>query len=162
MRNLHRPRAGHTSLATEAWWARVPIGVLLLGSLGLVQCRPNVALDPGPAIRQVLTSQELAWNRGDIRQFMTGYAADVCFIGSRGRTCGRDAVTLNYEKSYPNKATMGNLRFEVSELLPVGTDYAWVTGTWQIYRATDTVGGGFSLLWRNDAEEWHIIRDHTY
>ncbi len=114
------------------------------------------------AIRQVLAAQEAAWDQGDIQGFMTGYTADVCFIGARGRTCGREAVTRNYESSYPDKAAMGDLHFEITEVLPTGSAHAWVTGTWQLFRVADTLGGGFSLLWRKEADGWRILRDHTY
>lgn len=109
-----------------------------------------------------MADQELAWDRGDIPGFMAGYADDICFIGRSGRTCGKDQVTRNYEKNYPDRAAMGDLRFGVQEVLLTDPEHAWVTGTWELFRAVDTVGGGFSLLWRRDSEGWRIIRDHTY
>ena len=109
-----------------------------------------------------MAAQEAAWDRGDIRGFMRGYAEDICFIGKKGRTCGKEAVTLNYEKNYPDRAAMGDLRFVLHEVVPAGADHAWVTGTWELFRTADTLGGGFSLLWRKDTDGWHIIRDHTY
>ncbi|MBL8002577.1 MAG: nuclear transport factor 2 family protein [Flavobacteriales bacterium] len=113
------------------------------------------------AIRAVMADQEKAWDAGDVRAFMDGYADSVCFIGSRGRTCGREAVTANYLKTYPDKAAMGDLSFTQLEVLPAGTDHAWCTGRWTISRA-DTVGGGFSLLWVRTAQGWRILRDHSY
>ncbi len=114
------------------------------------------------AIRQVMTEQESAWNAGDIHGFMEGYADSVCFIGKSGRTCGREAVTANYVRSYPDKAAMGDLTFGIHEVVPAGADHAWLTGTWSLVRTADTLGGGFSLLWQRTPAGWRILRDHTY
>jgi ketosteroid isomerase-like protein len=118
--------------------------------------------DPAPAIAQVMKDQERAWDAGDVRGFMAGYADSVCFIGRRGTTCGREAVTANYLKSYPDKAAMGDLTFDGLEVLPAGADHAWCTGRWQLVRTADTLGGGFSLLWARTPDGWRILRDHTY
>ena len=114
------------------------------------------------AVRKVLAEQEAAWDHGDIPEFMAGYAEDACMIGVKGRTCGREDVTANYLKAYPDKASMGDLQFDVHEVLISGDDHAWCTGSWRLFRKTDTVGGGFSLFWRKDPAGWRIIRDHTY
>lgn len=114
------------------------------------------------AIRHVMAQQEQAWDAGDIPAFMEGYADSVCFIGRKGRTCGKEEVTANYLRSYPDKATMGDLAFGITEVVPAGAEHAWATGTWTLYRATDTVGGGFSLLWVKEPSGWRIVRDHTY
>jgi ketosteroid isomerase-like protein len=114
------------------------------------------------AIRAVMADQEGAWDRGDIPGFMVGYADSVCFINRKGRTCGRQAVTENYLKSYPDKAAMGDLDFGGLEVLGAGTDRAWCTGTWELRRVQDTIGGGFSLLWTKGPQGWRILRDHTY
>jgi ketosteroid isomerase-like protein len=57
---------------------------------------------------------------------------------------------------------MGDLTFVVQELVPVGADHAWLTGTWSLSRASDTLGGGYSLLWVREKHGWRIVRDHTY
>lgn len=114
------------------------------------------------AVNKVMADQEAAWDRGDIRGFMAGYAEGVCFITEQDRTCGREAVTQRYLKRYPDKAAMGDLHFGVSEVLAVGRDHAWCTGSWRLVRPADTLAGGFSLLWRQGPDGWRIIRDHTY
>ena len=56
------------------------------------------------AIEQKLNAQELAWNHGDLEQFMEeAYWADdqLMFIGSRGLTYGYDQTLANYQKNYP-------------------------------------------------------------
>lgn len=118
---------------------------------------PNTA-----TIRSVMQAQEAAWDRGDIDGFMEGYAPDICFIGTERTTCGRDSVTAQYKRRYADRQAMGDLYFGQLEVLPAGADHAWCTGTWRLIRATDTLGGGFSLFWRRDTSGWRIIRDHTY
>jgi ketosteroid isomerase-like protein len=141
-------------------------GFLFMGVGCFVACQPapdrTFQASDEAAIRRVMADQEKAWDQGDIPGFMEGYAESVCFISKKGRTCGKAGVTANYLKSYPDKATMGDLLFDGLEVLPAGADHAWVTGRWRLFRAADTVGGGFSLLWEREAAGWRILRDHTY
>jgi len=114
------------------------------------------------AIRAVMAEQEVAWDNADIDGFMEGYADTVCFLSPKGRTCGRDAVTANYKRSYPDASAMGDLAFDVEEVISAGADHAWVTGAWQLTRTGDTLSGGFSLLWVRQHQGWRIVRDHTH
>ncbi len=130
--------------------------------LALVAFRPVGSGDAEVAIRQVMTDQEAAWDRGDIPGFMEGYADSVCFISKKGMTCGKAEVTANYLRTYPDKSAMGDLTFGIHEVVMAGEAHAWLTGTWELIRASDTVGGGFSLLWKKEPQGWRILRDHTY
>ncbi len=114
------------------------------------------------AIREVMTAQQTAWNNGDIPAFMEGYADTVCFIGASGTTCGRQEVTARYLTRYPDRAAMGRLHFTIGEVLPVGAGHAWTTGAWALHRQSDTLAGGFTLLWVHRPKGWRITRDHTY
>lgn len=104
----------------------------------------------------------MAWNKGDIHGFMNGYSDTICFVGSKGITCGRDAVTANYERSYPDASAMGRLTFGLIEVVPAGTGHTWVCGTWRLDRSADTLSGGFTLLWAKEQDGWRIVRDHSY
>jgi len=128
----------------------------------LTACHAPLAEDPGPAIRQVMADQEAAWDRGDIPAFMNGYSDTVCFVSEKGRNCGKAVVSANYQRNYPNKEAMGDLTFAIHEVIPAGPGFAWLTGTWELQRAADTLGGGFSLLWVKGTGAWKIVRDHTY
>lgn len=135
---------------------------MLVGMLYMGACNSAFGPEDDAAIRTVLAAQEAAWDSGDIPEYMEGYADDVCFTSGNDATCGRTAVTTNYLRKYPDKAAMGDLSFGIKELLPVGDAHAWLTGTWQLVRSADTLSGGFSLLWRKEGGNWHIIRDHSY
>jgi hypothetical protein len=71
--------------------------------LFLAGCTADFTSADTEAIRDVMAMQEAAWDRGDIPGFMEGYSDTVCFISKRGVTCGREAVTANYLRSYPDK-----------------------------------------------------------
>lgn len=140
---------------------RVPLlSALVLPVLSCAQ--PGFTRKDDLSIRQVMSLQEKAWDNGDIPGFMEGYSDSVCFVSKKGITCGKAGVTANYVKSYPDKAAMGDLTFSGLEILGAGSDNAWCTGTWELLRAQDTLGGGFSLLWERTAKGWRILRDHTY
>lgn len=145
-----------TGIAGFRWV--IVAGLVLLTACASTEGHSN--LEEG--IRGVMVDQELAWDAGDLPGYMAGYDPEVCFIGRNGRTCGRDAVARNYEKSYPDRSAMGDLRFTIHEVVPVGADHAWVTGNWELERAADTLAGGFTLLWRKGGEGWRILRDHSY
>jgi ketosteroid isomerase-like protein len=130
--------------------------------LGLAGCTHRFTQADEVAIRQVMHAQEERWNAGDIPGFMQGYSDTICFIGRRGRTCGREAVTANYISSYPDQEAMGRLAFGIIEVVPVGEAGAWLTGTWQLARRKDTLAGGYSLLWTRERVGWRIVRDHSY
>ncbi|MBP6311331.1 MAG: nuclear transport factor 2 family protein [Flavobacteriales bacterium] len=128
----------------------------------LFSCGERPAVLDHSAIRVAMDEQQRAWNAGDIEAFMNSYSDTICFISSKGTTCGRDGVTANYKRSYPDKASMGELNFGLNEIVPIGKEHAWVTGTWALARTADTLSGGFSLLWSNERQGWRIVRDHTY
>jgi ketosteroid isomerase-like protein len=122
---------------------------------------PHGAADE-QAIRQAMVEQEAAWDRGDIDAFMAAYSDTVCFRSPKRLTCGRDRVTSDHRRAYPDKASMGDLGFGIAEVVPAGGHHAWVTGTWTLHREADTLRGGFALLWVRTAQGWRIARDFTY
>ena len=126
----------------------------------LAGCATGPKAEEGVA--QAMADQAEAWNRGDVLGFMDSYADSVRFISPSGTTVGKRSVTANYIRRYPDPDAMGHLLFTDLEILPVGSDHAWCTGNWQLQRQADTLRGGFTLLWRQDAQGWSILRDHTY
>ena len=140
----------------------LPAVCMLLVACGGPADPPAPSSEAAIAVRAVMQEQQAAWNKGDIDGFMSGYAPDICFIGAGGTTCGRDSVTARYKRRYPDRAAMGDLTFSGLEVIPAGDGHAWCTGRWRLARATDTLGGGFSLFWERKGTEWRILRDHTY
>jgi uncharacterized protein (TIGR02246 family) len=117
------------------------------------------------SIRQVLTMQETAWNRGDIDAFMKGYqdSPQTTFIGQK-IAHGYQPILERYRKSYPDKAAMGTLHFSELAIRMLGTDHAVATGRFHLTRADaggGDAGGIFSLVFEKEPEGWQIILDHT-
>jgi len=119
--------------------------------------------DPSSEIRAVLTSQQAAWNRGDIPAFLEGYwnSPQLTFAGSDGLVRGYDGLLERYRKSYPDKAHMGELAFSQLEVRALGPDHALVLGHWHLKRNVGDAGGVFSLVFHRLPVGWRIIHDHT-
>jgi beta-aspartyl-peptidase (threonine type) len=118
---------------------------------------------PAQSIRAVLTSQQAAWNRGDIPAFLEGYwnSPELTFVGSDGIVRGYDGVLARYQKSYPDKKAMGELDFSGLEIRPLGPEAALVLGHWHLERQGDELGGVFSLVFQRFPGGWRIVHDHT-
>jgi uncharacterized protein (TIGR02246 family) len=123
------------------------------------------AQDAESAIKQVLTDQVSAWNRGDTEAFMQGYknSPETTFIGKTIQH-GWQQVLERYKRGYPTKEAMGTLDFSDLNVRMLGADHAVVTGKFHLARSA--AGGGdakgvFSLVWEKTAGGWKIILDHT-
>ena len=116
------------------------------------------------AIHNVMAQQEKCWNAGDIDCFMNGYwrSDSLKFIGRKGLTYGWQQTLDNYKESYPDKAAMGQLKFDIlsTELLSEGA--VLLIGKWHLKREdNEDLGGHFSLNWKKIDNKWLIISDHS-
>lgn len=121
------------------------------------------AADVEEDIRDLLTDQTEAWNRGDVESFVKPYAEDCTFVGKQ-IVKGREKVLARYKTSYPTTAAMGKLTFRNLEVREAGEHIALVTGEWHLERtasAGGTKGGLFSLVLKDVDDEWRIVLDHT-
>ena len=113
-------------------------------------------------ICKIMLEQEACWNKGDIECFMEAYwnSDSLMFIGKSGITYGWKKTLKHYQSAYPDKASMGELKFDILHLqLEAGA--AAVVGKWHLTRETGDVGGYFSLLWKKLNGKWVIVSDHT-
>jgi ketosteroid isomerase-like protein len=115
------------------------------------------------AITGVLTTQQDAWNRGDVDAFLLGYwrSPELTFSGTGGIARGWDGVLARYKEHYPDHGSMGKLDFSGLEFRFLGPDAALVLGHWHLERQKGDVGGVFSLVFERFPEGWRIIHDHT-
>src|SRR6478752_3051093 len=90
----------------------ITIIILFLSITAIAQ---KQALPDAQQIMQVLSVQQTSWNNGDLDGFMAGYwkSDSLMFIGKRGVTKGWQPTLDNYKKSYPDKASMGTLQFDI-------------------------------------------------
>ena len=138
--------------------------LFFFASGNLVPAKPAEAREGDrAAILLVLTTQQNAWNAGNVRAFLEGYwhSEELTFAGSGGVSRGWDAVRVRYEKNYPDRAAMGMLDFSGLEYRFLGADAALVLGKWHLKRDGGDVGGVFSLVLQRFPEGWRIIHDHT-
>jgi uncharacterized protein (TIGR02246 family) len=115
------------------------------------------------AILKVMHTQEEAWNRGDIEGFMQTYwkSDSLVFVGKTAPTYGWQTTLEHYKQTYPDKAAMGQLTFNIIQLKVLDATNAFVLGGWKLTREKDTPGGYFTLWFRKIKGEWKIVCDHT-
>ena len=114
-------------------------------------------------ILQVLEKQRISWNEGNINAYMEGYwkSDSLRFIGKSGITYGWEATLERYKKAYPDKETMGTLKFEVISLEAINAATAFMIGKWGLERKRDSVSGHFTLIWKKINDKWLITTDHS-
>lgn len=123
----------------------------------------NVSKTDKDEILFILHSQQLAWNRGDIVEFMDGYwkSDSLKFIGKKGLTFGWKNTLENYKASYPDRMAMGTLEFDIVLVEELGKDFAFVVGKWSLKRESDNPSGFFTLTWKRIEGRWVIVADHS-
>jgi len=101
-------------------------------------------------VRNVLSKQSAAWNRGDIDAFMVGYWENdsLMFIGKSGITYGYKNTLSNYKKNYPDTTVMGKLTFTLIHVKQLSPEYFHVTGKYYLTRTIGDASGHFTLVFR--------------
>ncbi|RYC69957.1 MULTISPECIES: YybH family protein [Spirosoma] len=116
------------------------------------------------AILLILKRQTEDWNAGRVEKFMNGYwpSDSLTFIGKAGVTYGYQATLANYRKRYPDRQSMGTLKFDILQLDMPSPNVAYVIGRWHLTRPTvGNLDGHFTLLWRKIKKRWVIVSDHS-
>jgi hypothetical protein len=140
-------------------------GLVVLISSCLQSNKEQIA-KPNPqdekSIREVLDKQVIAWNEGNIEEFMQGYwkSDSLLFIGSK-ITNGWDSTLARYKRSYPDRAAMGTLRFEIMRMDFISSDSYLITGKYFLTREKDNPSGVYTLLFRKKNGKWVAVYDHT-
>lgn len=115
-------------------------------------------------IIRLLMNQKSAWNEGNLDQYMMGYWKNdsLSFIGKKGITKGWQATLDTYKKSYPDKAAMGQLQFDILKVELLSPTSAYVVGKWDLTRKEKgNLSGYFSLLLKKLDNKWVIVSDHS-
>jgi uncharacterized protein (TIGR02246 family) len=134
--------------------------ILAAHSVGAaVQNPPSAAVQ----IQSVLRAQQDAWNRGNIDEFMNGYArsASTVFVSDDEVRRGWETVRERYHQKYSDRTKMGTLTFSDIEVTMLSPDAAVVLGRWALKRATDEPHGRFTLIFKRLPEGWRVVHDHT-
>lgn len=104
----------------------------------------------------------VAWNRGDLEQFMEDYVDSATYVGSRGLLHGRTAIGAHYAPRFAPGATRDSLSFRGVEVRLVADALAQVVATYVLTRGDSvTATGPTSLLMRRTSGRWRILHDHS-
>jgi len=112
----------------------------------------------------VLEAQRAAWNRGDLDAYMDGYARgeELVFTSGGHIRRGWQETLARYRARYGgDRASMGQLSFEILSLQPVGEGGAVVLGRWRLSDTPQAGAGVFSVVLERRPEGWRIVHDHT-
>ena len=114
-------------------------------------------------IQSVLHAQQDAWNRGNIDEFMNGYAKSesTVFVSDDEVRRSWETVRDRYRQKYSDRTKMGTLGFSDIEVMVLSPDAAVVLGRWALKRASDKPHGRFTLIFKHLSEGWRIVHDHT-
>lgn len=136
--------------------------ILLLLFISILTAFSQVSNDE-KAIRDLLQKQTVAWNNGNIDEFMIGYwqSDSLMFIGKSGVTNGYQNTLNNYKKNYSDTAQMGKLIFDILKVNRLSAEYYWVLGKWFLKRSVGDIGGHYTLLFRKIKGKWVIVADHS-
>lgn len=121
------------------------------------------AQDAGELIRQIMHRQEKSWNSGDLEGFMHGYweSDSLMFVSASQVYYGYQQTLDRYRKAYPDRDTMGQLRFEFISMQQLSETTFFVVGKYHLERKIGNLDGHFTLLWRKIDGEWVIAADHS-
>ena len=153
----------HSSLRTFA----VIVFVALVAACKLQPPRePGAAVDAEAekqAILAVISRMEVAWNRGDFRGYMEGFAnPDVIFV-SRGQFQKDWQGTLDhYIRDYgTSEQTRGKLHFFDIKIEILGPDAAQLISRYQLDRPKQPQDGINTRLMRKRGGKWVIALNHV-
>ncbi|MBU6237667.1 MAG: DUF3225 domain-containing protein [Planctomycetes bacterium] len=130
---------------------------IFFGALG-----GSVYADDPDTLHATVNRQADAWNRGDLDAFMEAYwkSPKLTFSSGGETTRGWEETLARYRKRYPDRETMGKLRFSELETQMLGPDAALTLGRWNLDRQ-EPAQGNFSLVWRKLDGAWRIVHDHS-
>jgi ketosteroid isomerase-like protein len=121
----------------------------------------NSRVEDEKAIRQVLSTQQSAWNNFDLEGFMQGYwkSDSLKFYGNGGVTKGWQKTLDNYKKNYPSKEYIGELNFTLKSIYPIEENSYYVMGEYHLKRSVGDAHGEFLIILKKMNGEWKIIAD---
>lgn len=142
--------------------------IYLLISVPQLLHSQTLSVSDKTSILAVLHNQEIKWNEGDILGYMDGYnrSDSLKFITKKGVVYGWKSTLQKYQKSYPDKAAMGHLQFDVISTEALSENKAIMIGKWTLLISNSSdikneVEGYFTLIWQKIDGKWLIIIDHT-
>jgi peptidoglycan/xylan/chitin deacetylase (PgdA/CDA1 family)/ketosteroid isomerase-like protein len=127
-------------------------------------------------IRRGMQRSVRAWNRGDLKAFVSDYAEDAHFVTAKSVTVGRAKVLARYQRRYRDRAAMGTLKLTIQRVSlhvgqtvtsegnvePVLPTVASVIGRWSITRKRgEVLKGATTMVLSRRRGRWVIVEDHS-
>jgi ketosteroid isomerase-like protein len=125
---------------------------------------PASAEAAGPAeIRRVVDAMQAAWNRGDFRGYMRGFANPGVIFVSRGKIQDGWQGTLDhYVRDYGGAPERrGRLRFYDLKIEMLAPDAAMLVGRYRLDRPVDPQTGINTRLFRKVGRRWVVTMNHV-
>jgi len=138
--------------------------VLTIFLILIVKVAMSQATGDKDQIYKTMNRQAADWNKGNIASFMNGYweSDSLMFVGKSGVTYGYKATYENYLKRYPDRPTMGTLKFDFINISFPEPNVAFLVGKFYLTRPEKgDASGYYTLLWRKIKGKWLIVCDHT-
>ena len=160
---------GTLDMTLNAAWIRKAIAILICSLLASCSAPLKSNLTAGDqerekqAIRDVIARMEQAWNRGDFRGYMEGFAnPDVIFV-SRGEFQKDWQGTLDhYIRDYGSSVdTRGTLHFFDIKIEMLAPDAAQLISRYRLDRPKHAQDGINTRLMRKRDGRWVIALNHV-
>jgi ketosteroid isomerase-like protein len=121
------------------------------------------AEDAPAQIRQVITTMEAAWNRGDFRGYMQGFENPGVTFVSKGRIQADWQATLDhYIRDYGgDPAKRGTLHFDQIKVEMLAPDAAQLVSHYHLEKPVDPQDGINTRLFRKIGGRWVIALNHV-
>ena len=115
------------------------------------------------AIRDVIARMEAAWNRGDFRGYMQGFAnPDVVFVSGGKFQKGWQGTLDHYIRDYGSSdETRGSLHFFDIRIEMLAPDAAQLISRYQLKRPQNSQDGINTRLMRKRDGQWYIALNHV-
>ena len=136
--------------------------VVLSGSL--LAAAEGSDADAKQAIQSVLDQQVAAWNRGDIKGFMSGYwnSPDLIYVGNTKVTRGWQTLLDRYQDySKTSAGQIGTLELQETQITLLSPESALVWGTYRVLQPGQDRKGLYTLVLRRFQEGWRTVYDRT-
>ncbi len=139
--------------------------VILLLAAGC-NTSPKVASDARAdeeAIRAVFSAEQIAWNNGNMEQFMEGFwkSDSLQFLSARGINHGWQETLDGYKKRYADIAAMGTLSFDILQVTRLAPGVYVVMGRYHLIRSIGNLDGVFTAILKKIDGKWVTVYDHS-
>jgi len=134
-----------------------------LAAVAFLSIAAAPAKDERGAILSVIARMEAAWNRGDFRGYMAGFAdPDVVFVSGGKIQDGWQGTLDHYIRDYgASEATRGRLHFYGMSVEMLGADSAMLIGHYHLERPQHANEGINTRLFRKRGGQWVIVMNHV-